>query len=131
MEKLMIINMLEAVSAMLEIPDTEKVLIGYEKVKCAKIMLDKIIEGMKKDKSLDNSYGKIVDVARLTPIEEAKPNPTSAKRMPKQDEVEIMVDAGIIQSIKNAKDDTMIELDGKALPWRKAIGMSFSKGKIL
>lgn len=122
--------MLEAVSLMLEFKDTDEQMRTYEKIKCAKIMLDKIIEGMK-----DKPLKRVIVGGGRTP-EEAETNmkeviPKPKKALPKAGEVEICVDHGIIQSIKNAEEATMIQLDGKAYPWKTAVGMSFTEGKVL
>ncbi len=129
-EDIMIINMLEAVSAMLEVKGGA---ISASKAECAKIMLDKIIEGMKDKDTVftTNDTAPIQVIKQDEIVQVTPPSPPTPKRVPKPDEVEIMVDAGIIKSIKNAKDDTMIQLDGIAYPWRKAIGRSFSEGKVL
>ena len=129
--------MLEAVSTMLTGDSTEDHSSSDARVNCAKIMLDKIIEGMKSDKdkkaitSMDYAKAEVKILAQdPLPILKAVPAPPE-KREPKPDEVEIMVDAGRIKSIKNAKDNTMLQLDGKAMPWREAIGKSFTEGKVL
>lgn len=124
----MYVKMLEAVSEMLKMPVAST--ICTERVKCAKLMLDKIIEGMQGDPSCSTPTKQTKEQINAVATTASPPKPP-VKRTPKEDEVEIMVDAGIIKSIKNAKDDTMIQLDGIAYPWLKAIGRNFSEGKIL
>jgi len=137
----MIIPMLEAISNMIEIKDSDDNLTSIAKVESAKIMLDKIIEGMK-EKGMGSSaftdfFGN-TDFRKLyekTPTADtpnvASQRPKHPARVAKEGKVEIMVDAGIIKSIKNANDDTMLELDGRAMPWKDAIGKSFTEGKVL
>jgi len=130
----MVLNMLKAVSKMLELSDSDTLEVVDVKVRCAQTMLDQIIQGM-----IDEA--KVITTVPLEIIKSPtadvpiQPQPTTStlpeKRAAKAGEVEIMVDAGKIKSIKNAQDDTMIQLDGIAYPWKRAIGRSFSEGKIL
>lgn len=145
----MYIPMLEAISEMLSsskptspgtapVGSTTHKAPSSEKVECAKIMLDKIIEGMKEEEEPGNMQdimgihpellGNLPHPNPPKPAEKSKPE---SKRVPKPDEVGIEVNNGLITKIINAKDNTMIQLDGKAYPWRKVIGMSFTEGKVL
>lgn len=105
----MLLSMLEAISEMLK--DTKET-----EVKCAKIMLDKVIVGMS-NKSTE---------ALLTP------EPIKIKSPKPSDKIELIMSANnTIADIRGAKDDTIVELDGKQMPWKEAIDKSFSNGRIV
>ena len=119
----MIIDMLTGVSEMLR--DTKEV-----EVKCAKIMLDKIIDGMLKEN---------ITVVDTTP-KKASPKP---KPQPGQVELEMQAAEGKgeyriivdsqkrIKEIEGAMDTTMVELDGVPMTVKEAIGKTFVSGRIL
>jgi hypothetical protein len=139
----MIINMLEAVSAMLKMEATTQA--STERVKCAKLMLDKIIEGMKEDTPTAMGYKGGLVVPNLPhhipqpnpPIPPEKAQPETGKKPERHDvphpkEPSIEVDEHrTITKVHNALPDTMIELDGKKYTPTQVIGMTFQKGKIL
>ncbi len=112
----MIINMLEAISEMLK--DTKEV-----EVKCAKTMLDKVIEGMK------NKNNPQVVLEQFSTLDNLQKKQVPVKV--KNNDVRIVVDGGKVTSVENAKDDTQIELDGVVYPWKETIGKTFFHGRIL
>ena len=72
-------------------------------------MLDKIIEGMK-EKPSTQVLSAIAPIAQLLPAEVLAPPPADlpAKREAKANEVEIMVDAGMIKSIKKLSFNSVL-----------------------
>ena len=117
----MIVNMLEAISEMLAQDDKMVAQEYFVRARCAKVMLDKVIEAMRVG-------------ADVTPfISPLPPRVTLPAPKPKrtENEVQIIVEHGKISSIQNAKDNTKIELDGKVYGWQEAIGKSFSEGRVL
>lgn len=128
----MYIKMLEAISEMVDIKGDTEVKEALVRVRCGKSMLDKIIEGMKGD--VDEMV-KVPLVNEKEAIDKSSPvetqKPIDRKKKMSKDDVEITVDNGKIKAIKNAKDNTMIELDGIPMHWKQALGKSFTKGKVL
>lgn len=115
--------MLQAISEMLK--DTKET-----KVKCAKIMLDKIIEG------------RVIQDASPESLEDNIPSRKSQKvTSPKSNEPEyiVAVDQGILLSIKyqtekgieEAPDDLAIEVDGKITTYESAKGKKFQSGRVI
>ena len=103
--------MLEAVSVML---------VGEQsiKVKCAKTILDKIIEGM------DTGIPDVIVEDKIEKIKEKALAPKNEVSMEVDDKRKIV-------KVHNATPDTIIELDGKKYAPAQVIGMTFTKGKIL
>ena len=115
----MIKNMLEAVSEMLA---GEPEGVDQQSVRCAKIMLDKIIAGLNKS---ENFYSEpFKDPIQLPPKDKKYVSHNA-------DNVKVVVEHGIIKNIENASDDTKLELDGKIYPWKECIGKSFVQGKVV
>ena len=111
------------------------------KTACAKLMLDKVIEGMideeKSNAPVPLSDPTIhVDLTGKNIPEQHKPvtEKTPAEKLrAKLDEkaVQIVVDHGKITEVKNALPDTKIELDGKVYTPAECVGKSFEKGRVL
>ena len=140
LEDKMVIKMLQAVSEMLE-GDEVNGNASAEAVRCAKLMLDKVIEGMI-DEEKSNAPIPLSDPTIHTDItgkvipEQHKPanEKTAAEKLrAKLDEkaVQIVVDHGKITEVKNALPDTKIELDGKVYTPAECVGKSFEKGRVL
>lgn len=122
----MIISMLQGVSEMLK--DTKEV-----EVKCAKIMLDKIIDGMCREDV------KVVS----SPTSPQKDKPKQGHQPPPQESNEpeyiVAVENGILLGIKyqgesgveEAEFDLAIEVDGKITTYGAAKGNKFTSGRIL
>lgn len=120
----MIIDMLEAVSEMLNGAEFDKV-----KVQCARVILIKIIEGMKRnDKPVIVSYNYEIrnqEEVKITP-------PKREKIQPQQDQFAIVPnDDGSIKDIIGMDDEGKIELDGVLYTKKEAIGKKFQTGKVI
>ena len=111
----MLVPMLEAIAEMLK--DTKET-----EVKCAKIMLDKVIEGMK-EKEAPFGLQPHPDVPSIRDIQK--------RTVKKEGDVQIVVEHGKITNVLNAREDTRIELDGKEYGWQETIGKSFSTGRVV
>lgn len=116
--------MLEAVTEMLEG--------SYEiKVQCAKIMLDKVIEGMQSDP--ENQISDVIKIP-LKEIKRKTPNnaPPVTINPPNQDQYPIILnDDKTIKEIQGLPFDALVELDGIKMTHQDAIGMAFQQGRIL
>ena len=122
----MVRNMLKAISKMLEFKLEDSKLefdVFKQRVFCAKVMLDEIIEGMRPPSELLETS---VPPSRLMP-----PSPQPPKPKPSKDEVKIVVDGGRIVAVENATPDTKIELDGRVYSPNEVIGMTFVEGRVL
>lgn len=115
----MIVKMLEAVSIMLDI-GSEPAAESVARVQCAKVMLDKIIEGMNDE--VEETPRSFTVVPKVELLE-----PAPKKREPSTNEIEVVAEAGIIKAIKNAKENTELLVDGVKMPWTEAIGKSFTE----
>jgi len=125
----MYIKMLEAVSEMLDPfkPSTESSKTQDRMgVQCAKLMLDKIIEGMKGDPTPQavETFKEQVDIASTIDVPKQPKQPKNAISLEVNDKRKIVC-------VHNALPDTIIELDGKRYSPAEAIGMTFTKGNIL
>lgn len=111
--------MLEAVSNMLDKGQgTFEIIAYHSKIDCAKIMLDKIIESLKKDPNALE--------------QELKITPPKRKSTQNNDQVAIVPnDDGSIKDIIGMDDDGKIELDGKVYTKKEAIGRKFQHGRVL
>lgn len=119
----MIIDMLEAVSEMLGLSLIEKREANDPNVICAKLMLDKIIQGMKKD-------GFSIRSAKEDP--EVKLNPPNKIKTPKEDQYAIVLnDDRTIREIQGYPLDGKIKLDGVIMSHLDAIGKTFQQGELV
>lgn len=138
------INMLEAISEMIK--DTKET-----EVKCAKIMLDKVILGMKEKcksklvvedvrictvcRGYDSHATDCPKIAReLEPV--SIPHKESLKARPPAEPdpngYEMVVDTqNRILKIKNLPLEALVSLDGVTMTHQEAIGKTFTEGKIL
>jgi hypothetical protein len=125
----MVINMLEAVSAMLEIDGTDDGKSAFVQVKCAKKMLDKVIEGMKlKENLLEVMHTEHIKVPRA----EKKAENTPGKDYQMFTNADLTV--GKIIAVATGEElygDTKVELDGKVMPYRSILGKPFKTIKVL
>ena len=116
---LMIVNMLTAISKMLA-PAEESTL--KVRTSCAKTMLDEVINGLKK-----KPYDLIVE----DDVKEEKPQKPKPEPIPKG-KFKVVVGANRrITSIEGLPLDGKIELDGKVMTHKEAIGKTFTSAKIL
>lgn len=118
-------EILKAVSEMLKIGS-----MGLEEfkvqVKCAKIVLDKIIEGMEGIKPIPPTGNFPLETIR--PMRNY-PNVTETKH---SSNFRIIVnDVGKIERIDGLPLDGLVELDGKKMTHTQSIGKTFTHGKIL
>jgi len=129
----MVVEMLEAVSEMMSLKNDDDAVKAMERVRCAKMMLDKIIAGMKKETLLSEKpqiHTLNVEEHQGTLRKAEVPlNAKPAKSL--ESNVKIVVDKGKITSVLNATDDTKLELDGKVYPWTECIGKAFQTGRVL
>jgi len=118
----MIVSMLEAISSMLNQTDVKETqYAGYlVRADCAKMMLDKVIEGMR-EKGVPDYPG----------VPTAPTGPGKTAKKPREDEIQVVVEHGKITNVLYAKEDTQLELDGKVYPWQECIGKSFSSGRVV
>ena len=123
---------LESISDMLEegLKDTPDkpagdlgVLLAH--IKCAKALLDKTIQGMRRDE-LD--VPSVQDIPRLEP----------RKTAPKEGEIQyaLEVENGILKKVSYPSGEelgaeVMLELDGFAFSYKEAKGRSFQNGRVL
>ena len=134
----MYIKMLKAVSEMLEGDSLNDYKQWETQVRCAKLMLDKIIEGM------DEGVPKILTKDRIANVQipttqpgqmievDKNLNPIPQKDTPPVKEVSLEVnDKRRIVKVHNATPTTVVELDGKKYSPTQVVGMTFTKGKIL
>jgi hypothetical protein len=103
----MTIEMLEAVSEMLE--ESKEV-----KVVCGKTLLNKIITGLKSDST------------SITTL------PKSKTLQNKDAQYKVVVDElGKLVSIDGLESNSLVEVDGLRMTYAEAIGKTFNKGRII
>lgn len=124
----MVIKMLEAVSDMLHFEGE----IPLERVECARIMLDKIIEGMQFKEELhlvSHDLGVIDPPNKPTPPKKHTPTPLPEG----QYQIEMSADFTIaaIKGNPPLAPDAQIELDGKVVAYKDVIGKAYNTVKIL
>lgn len=119
-------NMLQAISKMLEQQGTFEVVAFKERVKCAKLMLDKIIEGLNQDSASIPCDVELVK-GEFPPSKEPEPKPKSQH----QGQYQVVVDADQkLSKINGLPLDTQIIVDGKKMTYQQAIGKTFGKIKL-
>ena len=126
----MVVNMLKAVSQILDIKETGEALTAFERVKCAKIMLDEIIKGMDVDKTRPFTP---------PPTELIPSKPSSlAKELEKPEPVYTMEIDKVTKTLKwMKKDDKPLDLkqlllvDGKKVEYGRALGQPFKQLKVV
>jgi hypothetical protein len=124
----MVIDMLEAVYQML---DFDKSAPSIEKVECSRIILAKVIEGMKRENYVIKESNAPVEV---NPIKKKTPNnaPPITVSPPRDGEYPIVLnDDKTIREIQGLPFDALVELDGIQMTHKDAIGMTFTTGRIL
>ena len=129
----MVVNMLKAVSQMLGHDSTMEAVSFRARVSCAKTMLDEIIKGLTHEpKELYFGPKESVDITPMLipPSKEEPPKPP--KKVIPQDKRQIVVgDSGRITSIRNYPLDGKIELDGRIMTHKDAIGKKFNNGRFV
>lgn len=127
----MVVNMLKAVSKMLEHTDKMPALQFQARVECAEIMLSEIIKGLE-GKQIPNVGLRLPPQDVTTKLTPEIP-PTKVEVPPKEEpQYMISVDEKKqLKLIKNLPLDTEVILDGKRMTHRNAIGMKFQKIKVL
>lgn len=123
----MVINMLKAISRILEDSKEQKVI-------CAKVMLEEIIKGMEipKEDITQVIKPKKEPIVQLIQPKPEPPVPLTSKPPKKpvpKDKRRLVVDHGKIVRIENYNG--MLELDGKRVSSKDAIGMSFTNGRFI
>lgn len=123
----MIKNILTAAVKMLD-DDEGKITIESFKARvgCAKIILEELIVNLESKLPNDPAFTEEDDPEPLP-----QPRKKPAKRAPEAEQYEVVVDAGILQGIKNLPLDAAIEVDGKVTTHAEAIGKPFQNGRIL
>jgi len=126
--------MLKAVSKMLDI-ETIDAMKGMERVRCAKIMLDEIIEGMDvKDYLIPFTTTPSDTVSYVE--EKSKPTPKVDDSDEKflvlpDDEMKIKSIQSVIGGVKKELElKRVVEVDGVKMPYSQAKGMSFKQVRI-
>jgi len=124
----MIINMLRAVSKML---NTTKDIHELEiKADCAKLMLDEIISGLEGKDTIDITHLCGKD-DKIKP-EPTKPVVIQPELKPDQPPFMISVDKDKkLNPIKGLPSSRIVVVDGKTMTHKEAIGLKFTKIKIL
>lgn len=130
----MLINMLKAISTMLDLKgctlDNSKA-----RVDCAKIMLDEVIKSMNEGQPTiprlitPSVVEKEIDKTTKI-IEEMESGKLSEEEIKKQPRIVLDKDRKI-SAIENFPATGMIELDGKKMMAKDAIGKTFTNGRIL
>jgi hypothetical protein len=110
----MTIEMLEAISDMMK--ETKEI-----ECKCAKVMLDKVITGLKKQHTTLSTIAPIKGSAKVTD------NVVG-------DNQQYQVIVGSMQELIEIKGlglEEIVEIDGKHMTYEQAIGKNFSSGRIV
>lgn len=122
----MIIDMLEAVSMMLGLSLGEKREPEDPNVKCAQLMLNKIIEGMKRDEFIPQLIQRDLSV-RITPPKVKPPKSDQYAIVPNDDgSIKEILDPSGFKAIEGR-----IELDGVEYTFAEVIGKKFQSGRII
>ena len=120
---LMIKNMLKAVSEMLKVKADDIPAEAFAKVDCAKIMLDKIIEGME-----DKPVKPVEHITTpSTPSVQPTPDPDADKpkwSLTKDKE-------GGLKVLGTPPRGQKVDLDGVVMTLKDAVGKTFKVGKVL
>ncbi len=135
----MIESILSAISEMLTevevvgTPSSQTSVALIERVKCAKIMLDKVIEGMRKREEVATEYNWNAEWKSAKPEGKIKIRETEPiEKIKEKGEYKIVVDGqNRIVRIDNLPPDAFVELDGVAMIHQAAIGKTFTSGKVL
>lgn len=124
----MIIPMLEAVSSM--ISETEKESPSIDAVRCAKLMLDKIIEGMKEQDTSSTVYSapsslSLDDTHLSTPVKQvASPKSTPTTIKVPLPEIEYDSAQKKFLRVKNIPEDGMVVINKRRVKAIEIIGKS-------
>ncbi len=129
----MIVNMLKAIKKMLEIPDTADPKEAAARVDCAVMMLGEIIQGME-----GATPPFVLDKQGFTQHLNEAPAPTpetKIKSIPKPipgGQYKVVVDANRrLSRIEGLPLDGKVEIDGKVMTHKEAIGKMFTSGRVL
>ncbi len=139
--KAMILNMLEAISEILK--DSKE-----SEVRCAKIMLNQIINGMKDEKmssvclpiisrtplsstgsQVPQQYATISDATKTPETKRPQENTSKPKHLV-EPSIEVDDKSNKITRVLNATKDTKIILDNVTYTPQQVIGMTFKTGRI-
>lgn len=133
----MLVNMLKAVTQMISSKKKNSDIKLIEssdhfeaRISCAKVMLDEIIKSMEGGwKSSETVTGS--ELTKIIPQPEPKPE-LKPKPQGKDGEYEIVLNADrTISEIKNLPLDAKVEIDGKIMQHKDAIGKTFTTGRVL
>jgi len=132
----MVINMLKAISQMLDVNGETATPTAFERVKCAKLMLDEIIQGMIDEKP-DTTTVSTSQVTHQEPPKSQLKSPLASELEPKDPEYTMEIDP-VTKVLKWMKMDgkllpptKQLRIDGKIIDYSKAIGMSFKKLEVV
>src|SRR3990167_2646650 len=127
----MVTNMLKAISQMLNVDGATAAPSAFERVKCAKIMLDEIIKGMEAQSTTTISTTQAT-ITKGHPQPQAI-SPLAPALEEKQLEYTMEIDP-VTKVLKWMKRDgkplglkEMLLIDGKQVPYERAVGMPFKK----
>jgi len=125
--KEMVVNMLKAIKKMLEIPDTADAKEAAARVDCAVMMLGEIIQGME-----GATPPFVLDKQGFTPHVNEAPTPKKETKSIPGGQYKVVVDANRrISRIEGLPLDGKVEIDGKVMTHKEAIGKTFTSGRVL
>ena len=140
----MLINMLRAVSKMLNTEGCGDAATIVLKVSCAKTVLDEVILNLETQKEIKDYYQELKEAVTTmketpNPISNVKTKPETKSTLELRPEITvdgenewmITLDEGGGLKIVDFPVDGLIELDGKKMPYSEARGMKFKKARIL
>ena len=119
------IEILKAVSGMMDITDEKEIPIIKVRINCARGILDGVIKAMEAPSLVEEvrTILKKPPVPRIEvePVESTNPN----------DKYKIVVKDGVLLKVEGLPLDAMMEVDGIKMTHRNAIGKHFTEGRIL
>jgi hypothetical protein len=141
-----LINMLKATSKMLEIDKNtlagEPAIAAFTKVQCAKTILDEVIASLENPKSSASHVDVSAPIIPSVVLEKNSATQTlpTPKVMQEPRQEVVVPDGGFMVTVDAQKKlkpivglpmESMIELDGKQYKHKDAIGLTFTKARIL
>ncbi len=124
--------MLQAVSTMLDCKGNSEVLSFQTQVSCAKTILDKVIEGLDEGHSTRVIHPTVHEILDTEAALLAKKEPERKPVLTPDGQYKIVKDeSDRIVRIDGLALDGAIELDGKVMSHKEAIGKKFTTGRIL
>jgi len=119
----MIKNMLQAASKMLDSSTKEHGSKFKARVQCAKTIIDEIVAGMEPET--------VVVTNGVDKVRKWEPKAQPEPRTPQEDQYQVIVEHGKLVEVKGLDREAWMEIDGKKVQLKDAIGRPFQSGKIL